>query len=138
MVTLNDRNTNSVVVLMKNVGTVSRRFHERGVGRNDIGRLRNVFRHGVETQVSVSHAFLQYRLTGKLMRKIAIFGEKFGMSQCGFSELVVPLQLVQACSLALVVDQIKELLLTLGWPSVGGYGNERNKTSNRDNGPVHV
>jgi len=37
-----------------------------------------------------------------------------------------------------MVDQIKELLLTLRRPSVSGSRDKKIKTSNRENGPVHV
>ena len=96
MVALNNRNSNSVVVLMKNVGAVARRFHQRGVGGIDIGPLGNVFRHSIKAQSGCAHTFLQYRLARKLVREIEVLSQKFGMGQRGFSQTVIPLQLIQA------------------------------------------
>ncbi len=50
MVALHNGNAYRVVVLMKNIGAVARRFHQRSVGGIDIGRFCNVFRHCVEAQ----------------------------------------------------------------------------------------
>ena len=52
------------------------------------------------------------------MRKILVVSQKLGMGQRSFSQLVIPFQLVQAGSFTFMVDQIKELLLTLRRPSV--------------------
>ena len=103
---------------MQNVGAVARRFHQRGVGGIHIRRGGNIFRHGIEPQLSSAHAFLQDRLTRKLMREILVVSQKLGMGQRSFSQLVIPFQLVQTGFFALMVDQVKELLLTLRRPSV--------------------
>ena len=67
------------------------------------------------------------------MRKIEVISQKPGMGQRSFSQLVTPFQLVQAGFLALMIHQVKELLLTLRWPSVSGDSDKKKKTSNRDN-----
>ena len=59
------------------------------------------------------------------------------MGQRGQRQTVAPFQLAQARFLALVIHEIEELLLTLRGASVGCDGNDKNKTSNRDNGLVH-
>ena len=59
------------------------------------------------------------------------------MGQRSLRESVIPFQLVQTGFLAFVIHEIEELLLTLRGASVGGDGNDKNKTSNRDNGLVH-
>jgi hypothetical protein len=113
------------------------RLHERGVGSIDVRSSRYVFRDRVETQPGLAHALLQDWLAGKLMRKIAVLSQKFGMGQRSISQMVTPFQLVQPRFLALTVHQIKELLLTLRRPSLSGDGNDKCKACNRDNGPVH-
>jgi hypothetical protein len=44
---------------------------------------------------------------------------------------------LQAGFFALMVHKIQQLLLTLRWPSLRLSSYRQNKTSNRDNGPIH-
>src|SRR3954454_24214704 len=118
MVALHNGNADSVVVLMQDIGAVSRRMHQPRVGGLHIRCGGHIFRHGVEAEAGRADAFLQARFARKLVRKVLMFGEQSGMSQRSLGQPVTPLQLVQTRFLALMVDQIKELLLTLSWPSV--------------------
>src|SRR5438874_693861 len=72
------------------------------------------------------------------MREIAVLRQKFGMRQGGLRQAVTPLQFAQLRFFALMVYQIKKLLLALGRPSVGGEGYEKRKKGNGGDGPVHV
>jgi hypothetical protein len=60
-----------------------------------------------------------------------MLGKKSGMGQRSLGQPIIPLKLVQARFFTLVVDQVKELLLTLRWPSVSGK-TSKNKTNGQD------
>src|SRR6185312_1625402 len=132
MVALHNGNADSVVILMQNIGAVSRRMHQPRVGGLHIRRGGNIFRDRVEAQAGLADAFLQAHFARKLVRKVSMFGEQPGMGQRSLGQPVTPLQLAQTRFLALMVDQVKELLLTLRRSSVSECGSEKNKTSNRD------
>ena len=60
-----------------------------------------------------------------------MLSEKPGMGQRRLRQPIIPLKLAQARFFALVVYQVKELLLTLRWPSVSGK-TSKNKTKGQD------
>src|SRR5690349_19531471 len=138
VVALHNGNADGVVVLVKNVCAMAGRLHQRRVGRVDVRRGRYVFRYRVEAHSGCSDPLLKDRLAGKLMRKVTVLRQKFGMRQRSLRQPVTPLQFAQLRFFALAVDQVKKLLLALGRASLSGDRDKKREASNRDDGPVHV